>query len=227
MESTALARIRLELGSHAERSDGLCAMEAVAWFADEPHSDSPKCASPVAAAFVRRWNDDVGDADRQALLALVPQLARSRGSYIVEQRRGLAAADWLVRNHTVTWLRAGGLRLAADAIAGLGRLEAWNDGARWVQPLGRARDLASAAGGGSPADGWMAGWDPARDAARDASWVAARDSGQVACWLAIWDDARIAARHAAWRASPSSVEDAAGELSASAWNLLESILDIA
>jgi hypothetical protein len=34
----------LKQGSHTAREYGMCAMEAVAWLAGEPHSDTPTCA---------------------------------------------------------------------------------------------------------------------------------------------------------------------------------------
>ena len=37
-------------GAHDSPADGLCAMEAAAWLAGEPHSDHPACVSPVIAA---------------------------------------------------------------------------------------------------------------------------------------------------------------------------------
>ncbi len=48
-----LARVRtLAAGPHAGAEAGLCALEAVAYVAGEPHSDEPACASPSIAAFV-------------------------------------------------------------------------------------------------------------------------------------------------------------------------------
>ncbi|NUR19372.1 MAG: hypothetical protein HOQ12_07535, partial [Gemmatimonadaceae bacterium] len=48
MESTlTLDTITLASGGHASPADGLCVMEAAAYFAREPHSDRPACVSPV------------------------------------------------------------------------------------------------------------------------------------------------------------------------------------
>jgi len=47
-----LDAITLASGAHDRRTDGVCVMEAVAWWAGEDHSDRPECASPVIAALV-------------------------------------------------------------------------------------------------------------------------------------------------------------------------------
>src|SRR5262245_59049191 len=54
-------------GSHGSKEAGGCVMEWTSYLAGEPWSDHPRCVSPVIAAFLRRWNDDLGDADRQRL----------------------------------------------------------------------------------------------------------------------------------------------------------------
>ena len=58
--------VRLESGAHSP--DGkFCVMELVAYVEGLAWSDSPPCTSPVIAAFLRRWNDGMNDADRQIL----------------------------------------------------------------------------------------------------------------------------------------------------------------
>ena len=44
---------RWPTANHKAREDGMCALEAVAWLAGEPHTDHPKCVSQVIGAFVR------------------------------------------------------------------------------------------------------------------------------------------------------------------------------
>jgi hypothetical protein len=110
-----LDRHPLRRGAHPSRSDGLCAMELVAWLAGEPHSDEPQCACPVAAAIVRATNDTLDDQARERLLRpLVPLLVQSRGSAAVERRRGLLVLDCLVRELLPQWLRQ---RHGAEAAA--------------------------------------------------------------------------------------------------------------
>ena len=45
---TFLGPLSLEKGAH-KRGSGMCAMEAAAYIAGEPHSDHPVCVSPVIA----------------------------------------------------------------------------------------------------------------------------------------------------------------------------------
>jgi hypothetical protein len=102
----------LKSGGHRPPTDGdiqACIMEAVAWVAGEPWSDHPQCASPTIAAFMRRWNDDLGDTDRQALKPYITRLVGSKGTKAQEDQRGWMAADWMVHFHLPLWLRAAGL----------------------------------------------------------------------------------------------------------------------
>ena len=48
------AGLLLANGGHKSADDGMCLMEAVAYVAGEPHSDSPACASPILASIGRR-----------------------------------------------------------------------------------------------------------------------------------------------------------------------------
>ena len=106
-------------GSHGSINEGLCVMEAVAYIAGEPWTDSPACACPVIAAFLRSWNDGLPDDKRQELKQYIPMLVGTRGDDKLAERRSLMAADWLVRTHTPAWLRLAGLNAQADALAGL------------------------------------------------------------------------------------------------------------
>lgn len=123
-----LAKIKtLKHGAHKENSDEMCAMEAVAYVAGEPWSDHPQCACPVIGAFMRAWNDAISeDADRTRLLGpLIPRLVGTRGSTALEVRRSTMAADWLIRTHTVAWLRLAKLDSQADLLAALPEIAAW------------------------------------------------------------------------------------------------------
>lgn len=68
LPADVLAELQLEHGSHEKRAMGVCAMEAVAWLAGEPHSDAPACTCPVLGAFVRNWNDNLDAVARNQLL---------------------------------------------------------------------------------------------------------------------------------------------------------------
>jgi hypothetical protein len=61
---TALEQFQLVPGNQATLADGLCAMEAVAWLAGLPHSDSPPCTSEILAGYVRLLNDNMPDEER-------------------------------------------------------------------------------------------------------------------------------------------------------------------
>ncbi len=60
------AGLSLKLGAHTSPDAGMCAMEAAAWLAGEPHSDKPACVCPTIAAVMRRWNDAADDAQRDS-----------------------------------------------------------------------------------------------------------------------------------------------------------------
>lgn len=89
--------ITLLKGNHGTREQGVCVMEAVAWFAGEPHSDAPQCACPVIASFARRLNDRLSEEDRQRLKPLIPALALSRADWPTTLTRAFVAADYAVR----------------------------------------------------------------------------------------------------------------------------------
>ena len=48
MTDIDLDGIVLDKGAHDTREDGVCVMEAVAWYAGEDHSDAPACVSALA-----------------------------------------------------------------------------------------------------------------------------------------------------------------------------------
>jgi len=109
MTTMNIETITLSHGAHRSRDAGTCAMEAVAWLAGEPHSDSPACTCPVVAAFVRRTNDRLRDDEERTryLRPLLPVLIGTRTeSREVMQRRAYLAADWAVRTCVPTLLRA-------------------------------------------------------------------------------------------------------------------------
>ena len=84
------ADFRLARGSHESPADGMCALEAVAWLAGEPHSDRPACVCPVIGAWLRVVNDGLSD-DRQILLRFLPQMVGSRA-----RKHEQARAEYLV-----------------------------------------------------------------------------------------------------------------------------------
>jgi hypothetical protein len=180
--------LHLAHGSHADRGDGVCLLEAVAWIAGEPHTDHPVCVSPALAAFGRSLNDVLPDDKRQQLRQFIPLLPGTAGDGH-DETRGYMALDWLIRDSAPAWFDLAGLTAEAQTLRDLPR----------IVDLDAARAAAWAA-----AD---AAWAVA-DAAGDAR--AAAGDARAAAWdarAAAWD-----ARAAAW-----AVADAAGDARAAAW----------
>jgi len=88
--------LTLANGGHASPDDGLCAMEAVAFFTGEIHTDQPSCVCPVITRFVIRLNDRIRNSEeRTALLKpVLPLLPGTSGSRELEIRRGYLCADF-------------------------------------------------------------------------------------------------------------------------------------
>jgi hypothetical protein len=146
-----LGGLVLEHGVHRRRQDGVCLMEAVAWFAGKEHTDRPPCVSPVLGAFGRALNDRMPKADRQQLKRFIPVLPGTAGSREVDRARAWLALDWLVRVAAVAWLDAAGLADDATALQELGPVlndEALEDS---MPVIRRARDSARRA--------YNAAWD--------------------------------------------------------------------
>jgi hypothetical protein len=156
-----LPLIEIDEGSHKERSRGLCVMEAVAWFAGEPHSDRPACACPVIAAYARRTNDRFDQEYRNALRERIPRLVGSKATADVELRRSHEIA---FRGITIM------LPILFDLVAEIGRkrfpdtdTRTWN--AQLVQQAAEMRALTREQG----IDEWRAAAKRARAVAASAS----------------------------------------------------------
>jgi hypothetical protein len=176
-------------GSHEDFEDGMCVMEAVAYVAGEPWSDSPTCACPVISAFLRAWNDSLSsDAERDRLLKpLIPQLIDTRSTKTVEEKRSYLVLDWLVRVYTPKWLDLVPA-LAPHALA-LRNLEDIADMAGAVVAGKRTR--AASATCAAAVDGYAAMYvrlDAGRAAAAAVGYTAV-----CAGWYSEWDAAGAAA----------------------------------
>jgi len=215
IDQSRLAKItNLESGAHTPNGH-YCVMEAVAYVAGEKWSDSPECVCPVLGAFMRAWNDGLpNDAERnRLLLPLIPRLVGTRGGKALEQRRATMAADWLIRTHTVAWLRLAKLNKQADMLASLPEITDFAQCPSLMPTLEAVRKDATAA------------WDAAWAAARDAAWAAARDAVWDAARAAAWDAARDAARAAAWDAAWDALKATTAELQQSALRLVERMIE--
>ena len=79
MTTPDLTTITLASGSHDNPDDGLCLLEAVAWFRGIAHTDHPACVSPVLAAFGRIFNDYLPADIRQQLVPFIPRMPGTAG----------------------------------------------------------------------------------------------------------------------------------------------------
>ena len=152
-----LKSLSLKRGSHSPDSL-MCVMEAVAFVAGEKWSDAPECACPIISSFMRSWNDALPtDDERDRLLKpLIPRLVNTRNK-AAEKKRGIMAADWLIRVHMPAWLRLAGLTTQADALANLPEITAFAQFISLRDQIEAVRKDAAAAG------------DAARAAARAAA----------------------------------------------------------
>jgi hypothetical protein len=111
--------VRLKRGRHRHPTDGVCAMELVAWMAGEKHTDRPWSASPVIAEFTRSLNDALDGAQRQRLGALAARMVGSRGTPVQELARVQLLWDWMITTSLPAWLDAAGRDdLAANVARG-------------------------------------------------------------------------------------------------------------
>ena len=191
----------------------MCIMEAVAYMAGEPWSDSPACASPVISAFLRTWNDALPDDDRDRLLPAavwVPRLVGSRGDDATEERRAYLALDWLVRVHAPAWLDL--VPSLAPHAAGLRALPEIVD----MTTARRAGDMVRAAWAAAQAAAWAVAWAAAGAAAQAAAWAGAGAAARVVAQAAAW----AGAVDAAWAGAEATVET----LQQSALDLLDRML---
>ena len=245
MDQRSMERVveqtHLGYGSHANFEAGACAMELVSYIAGEPWSDHPPCVCPVLSAFVRRWNDDLPNDERDKILKpFLPRLIDTRGSNALAERRALMAADWLLRVHTPAWLQLAGLRAQADTLASLpeitsvtqldeslcGPLEAIRKdaaaaraAAAWATAARAAAARAAAAGAtaaGAAAAGAAAAWAAAAWAAA----ARAAAAGAAAAWAT---EAWAAAAGAA--AAEVALKQTRLRLQGSACDLLSRMID--
>lgn len=91
----SLDNITLAEGSHISSEDGLCLMEAVAYFAGEEHSDTPACASEVLTRVGINLNDALPHVYRQKLKPLIPRIVGTRNDGL-DPQRGIMCANWLL-----------------------------------------------------------------------------------------------------------------------------------
>ena len=152
-----LGALTLAHGAHATREDGVCLLEAVAWWAHEPHTDHPACVSPVLAAFGRAWNDGLPDDRRHILKPFIPLLPGTAGDGL-DERRSYMALNWLIHEHLPAFLAL---------------VPSLSDHEGAIRALPVIKDLASAQRAGPVVAA-------ARAAAGAAAWAAARAAAGAA-----------------------------------------------
>jgi hypothetical protein len=208
----------LARGNHESPREGMCMLEAVAYIAGEPHSDHPECVSPVIGAFLRTWNDDLGDVERQRLKPYLARVIGTRASDEVEDRRSWLCADWMVRVHTPAWLELAGMKEQATAVRALAPILSIESAAAAAEPALQAADDAAQAA-------WDAAW-----AAR-AAWAAWAAWAARAAWAAWAADAARAAGAAteqeAEEAARKALEPTVLDLQTSAFRLLDMLIVLA
>jgi hypothetical protein len=203
-----LERIELKAGTHASADDGMCVMEAVAYFAGEPFSDQPQCVSPVISAFMRSWNDSLDDSSRQRLKAYVFRVMGTNTGASNEEQRAWLAIDWLVRTYAPTWFDLAGLKEYASALRGLPELTTNELTDQAQETIGAAR-AAEATVRNAARNAATAVRNAVRNAASDTTSDTAWDAATATTWAITWAAARDAARDAAEAVATDAAEDAA------------------
>ena len=85
--------VNLTKGNHKNPEEGMCVMEAVAYFANEGHTDHPKCACPVLTNYMIKLNDSMDDINRQKLKPYILKLAGTNDGKDLERSKVLAWAS--------------------------------------------------------------------------------------------------------------------------------------
>lgn len=169
----------------SRRSTRLSPLELAAWFAHEPHTDTPASVSPVLATFVRWWAGGLDDELVQRLKPFIPRLPGTAGDPAADRARRWLAIDWLVRQQATAWLRLAGLAEAAERLAVIGELTEEGELATAVDVLGgaitvagRRIDLTASIvtddDGHDPDDALA--WDTWEAASEPTAWVAASEA---------------------------------------------------
>ncbi len=207
-----LEAVVLKQGDHRSRETGVCLMEAVAWFADEPHSDHPQCCCPVLAAFGINLNDYFNDSDRQMLKPCIPLLVGTRSTREVERKRAYFLTDKALRVFAPIAIRAVPSHVKASHTKASHVLEKHALALEQLPELTQKSAATAAAAANAAAAAATAAitvWrttatnavDAARLAAVDAAWNAEWNDEWNADWHAnIVETARWAAIAAVWAA---------------------------
>jgi hypothetical protein len=234
MTDLDLTSLTLLKGGHGSRAEGVCLMEAFAWWRGIDHTDHPACVSPAIGNYGRQLNDCLPDDRRAELAAQAPGLFAAMMDTAgdgKDETRGFIALDFLTRTWLPAWLDLAGLTDDAAGLRAHPRVDTLESAKSAGSLVRKARAHSAAAGdaagdaaGAAAGDAaWAAAWAAARtaagDAAGDAAWTAARDAARDAAGAAAWAAARTAAGDAAgaaaWAAARAAARDAARD---AAWD---------
>ena len=188
-------------GTHMTPDDGRCAMEWVSLLAGEPHSDAPRCVSPVVRGLCVALNDGLPDDRRQRLRPYLARTIGTAGDGLDEQRSWLAL-DWLIRTYTPAWLALAGLDGTARTLRGADPVTGSSALARVLPDLDTARRAARTSRGRVYGSARIAAAADGR-AARTATWDGAGS--------AVWAAARIAISDPAAERAQTRLRRAAGD----------------
>lgn len=118
----AMEDLVLRYGVHRRREDGMCFAEAVAYFNGEKHTDEPDCLSLFLADLMRRWNDNLGDRDRQMLKPYITRVIGTRTGAMDDLERFMLLSDWFARVYLARWVRLSGWEGYAALLEGCDRI---------------------------------------------------------------------------------------------------------
>lgn len=86
--------VKLSRGRHSSPEEGVCVMELASMLAHEPFSDHPRSVCPVIAAFLRAYNDHLGDCWRQDLYEYAARAVGTRSTRAIERTRAKMCREW-------------------------------------------------------------------------------------------------------------------------------------
>jgi hypothetical protein len=231
---TDLPAIFLARGSHPQQDCAdpqRCLFEWYNVLARDVHTDDcPPGVSRVLHRYGMRLNDLLPDAERQQLVAYLPNGASPLAGTATDGKdytRGMIAADWGIRTALPYWLDAAGMNADASALRGLPPV-ATREIAVESQRMIKAIRGRCAAPGGAAADTAYSAYSAAAaaasaaadaaDAAADAD-AADADAYAYAAYDAAYDDAAAdidAADAAAYAADAAAYAAAASAAAAAA-----------
>src|SRR6266545_3600000 len=95
MPGTSHQTIRLARGRHKSPDDGACVMELASMLAGEAFSDRPVCVDRVIGAFLRAFNDRLGDRRRQELRPYAAAVVGSGGDRALTRARRTRCLEYV------------------------------------------------------------------------------------------------------------------------------------